>query len=334
MQNKLKSACESILRNAGVFFRRQQWKEIIIFIFFLLLSFVFWFMEVLQEDYEQRIVFPVRYKNVPVEWVLSEQTPKNISVLIKEKGANLLYYFWSPRFRSVDVSVSDLPRSSDSTLQISNRMLESELAKQLMASASIISFQPREIVLLYDTLCNRLVPVAPQVSVAMRQGFQQSDSIIVSPSKALLYGSSRILETLKEVKTKPLTLDDVSTTKEMTAQLVLPPGVKAEIETVKVTIPVEEFTEKKIHLPVQCLDIPANYVLRIFPSSVEVTCNVPLSQFRELTDDKIEIVIPFAGFTENQATGKIPVRLTRKPGYVTNHVVVPNELEFIIEHHD
>ena len=334
MQNQLKSACESILRNVGVFFRRQQWKEIFIFLFFLLLAFVFWFMEVLQQDYEQRIVFPVRYKNMPVEWVLSEQAPKTVSVLIKEKGANLLYFFWSPRFRSVDISVSDLPRNSDSTLQISNQMLESELAKQLMASASIISFQPREIELLYDTLSNRLVPVSPQVSVTMRQGFQQSDSITVSPSGTLLYGSSRVLETLKEVRTKPITLDDVSATREMTVQLILPPGVKAEIETVKVTIPVEEFTEKKILLPVQCLDIPANYILRIFPSSVEVTCNVPLSQFRELTDDKIEIVIPFAGFTENQATGKIPVRLTRQPTYVTNPVVVPNELEFIIEHHD
>ena len=334
MQNKLKSACESILRSVGVFFRRLQWKEIFIFIFFLLLSFVFWFMEVLQQDYEQRIVFPVRYKNVPVEWVLSDYAPKTVNVLIKEKGANLLYFFWSPRFRTVDISVPDLPRSSDSTLQVSSRMLESELTKQLMTSASIISFQPYEIELLYDTLSNRLVPVSPQVSVTMRQGFQQSDSITVSPSGVRLYGSSRVLETLKEIPTKPITLDHVSATREVTAQLALPQGVKAELETVKITIPVEEFTEKKLHLPVQCLDIPANYVLRIFPASVEVTCNVPLSQFRELTDDKLEIVIPFAGFRENQATGRISVKLTRKPKYVTNPVVVPNELEFIIEHHE
>jgi len=334
MQHKLKSACESILLQVGVFFRRQKWKEIGIFIFFLLLSFIFWFMQALQQDYEQRIVFPLRYKNVPVEWVLSDNNPNAISVLIKEKGTNLLYFFWKPRFRSVDISIPSLPKLSDSTLQISSRLLESELSRQLMASTSIISFQPREIELLYDTLSSRLIPVSVQLSVAMRQGFQLSDNITVTPAEALLFGSSRILETLQEVQTKHKALDDLAKTTEVKVQLALPPGVKVESDNVKITIPVEEFTEKIFQLPVQCLDIPESYVLRIFPSSVEITCNVPLSQFRELTDDKLEISIPFAHFEEHQATGKIPVKVTRQPAYVTNLAVVPNELEFIIEHHD
>jgi len=291
-------------------------------------------MQILQQDYEQRIVFPVRYKNIPVEWVLSENNPNTISVLIKEKGTNLLYFFWNPRFRSVDISVSTLPKMSDSTLQISNRMLESELSKQLMASTSIISFQPSEIEILYDMLSSRSVPVSAQVTVAMRQGFQLSDSITVSPPEALLFGSSRVLDALQAIKTEPILLEDVSKTREMKARLSFPSGVKSASENVIITVPVEEFTEKIIHIPVQCLDIPSNYMLRMFPSSVEITCNVPLSYFRELTDDKLEIIIPFALFEGNQATGKIPVAVTRKPAYIKNPVVIPNELEFIIEHHD
>ena len=334
MQNKLKSAFDSGFLHSGVIFRRQQWKEIFIFLFFLLLSFIFWFIQTIQLDYEQRIELPLRYKNVPAEWVLSEHNPDKISVLLKEKGTTLLYYYWKHRFHSIDISVSSLPNVSDSTLQISNRMIEAELSKQLIASASILSFEPREIDLLYETLCNRSKPVTPQVSVSMRQGFQLSDNITVSPSTVLLYGSSRVLDALIEVKTKLVTLEDVSKTRELTVQLDLPAGIKADTETVMLTIPVEEFTEKKLQLPVQCPDIPAKYVLRMFPSSVDIICNVPLSQFRELTEEKLEIVIPFARFEENQVTGKIPVTISRKPGWLSNPVIVPNELEFIIEHHD
>lgn len=334
MQNIWKSAFDIMLRHAGVFFRRQQWKEILIFIFFLLLSFIFWFMQILQQDYEQRIVLPIRYKNVPNEWVLSENNPNTINVLLKEKGINLLYYFWNPRFHAVDVSVLSLPVLSDSTVHLSNRMLESELSKQLIASTSIISFEPREIFIVYDTLCSRMKPVSAQVSLNMRQGFLLSESITISPSVVKLYGSQRTLDALHEVKTKRITLNDVAKTRELTTQLALPAGIKSDIESIKIVIPVEEFTEKKIQLQVKCLDIPANYVLRMFPSSVEITCNVPLSRFKELTAENVEIVMPFSRFQENQATGKMAISITRKPLWLTNPVLVPNELEFVIEHHD
>ena len=161
-----------------------------------------------------------------------------------------------------------------------------------------------------------------------------SDTISIEPPEVRLYSSSKVLDTLKQVKTKPVNLEGVTNTRELTVRLDLPAGVKADIETVKLTIPVEEFTEKKITLPVKCHDIPEKYILRIFPSSVVIACNLSLSQFRELTEEMLEILIPFAEFEENQATGKIPVRLTRSPSWVTNPVIVPGEVEFIIEHHD
>ena len=334
MQNKWKSAFESGLLHTGGFFRRQQWKGFFIFLFFLLLAFVFWFLQTLQQDYEQRIEYPLRFKNMPAEWTLSENNPQTVSVLLKEKGATLLYYLWNAPSNAIEISVSGLTQASDSTLIIANRMLETELSKLFFASTSILSIEPREIELRYDLLGNRMSQVSARVAITTKPGFQVFDSITVSPSEVRLFGSSKTLALLNEIKTKPVSLDDVSKTTQLNVQLDLPAGVKSENETVTLIIPVEEFTEKKIQLPVLCSDIPENYVLRMFPSNVEITCYLPLSRFRELTEERLEIMIPFTEFEENQATGKIFVRLTRKPAWVTNPVVSPNELEFIIEHHD
>lgn len=331
MQNNLKSALESMLLNVGAFFRRQQWKEIFIFLLFLLLSFGFWLLQSLQQDYERRIELPLRYRNVPSEWVLSESNPKKISILLKDKGTTLMYYSWNAHFNPVDISVPDLTSLSDNSLSITARMLEAAISKQLISSTSILSIEPREIELQYDTLGSRIVPVVANIQVETTPGFQISDSIKISHPEVRLFGSSRVLDTLTEVQTKLFTLKNASKTKEVTAYLDLPEGVKSDHETIKLTIPVEEFTEKKIELSVLCLDIPADYILRMFPSKVEVTCNIPVSQFRELTVEKLEILIPFNEFEENQATGRVPVRLTRKPSWVVNPVIVPNELEFIIE---
>jgi len=331
MQNNTKSALATKLLSFGAFFRRQQWKEILIFLFFLLLSFGFWLLQSLQQDYERRIEIPLRYKNVPSEWVLSGSNPEKISIMLKDKGTTMIYYMWKANIDPIDISITGLPRLSDSSFGISESVIETAVSKQLISSTSIISFEPREIELRYDSIDSRLVKVVENVNISTKPGFQISDSIKISYPEVRIFGSRSVLSTLNEVKTKQVLLENLSKTKEVTAHLDLPKGVKSDHETVKLTIPIEEFTEKRLQLPVLCLDIPENYALRLFPSNVEVVCNIPLSQFRELTEDKLAIVIPFKDFEDYRQTGKIPVRLTEKPSWVTSYVVLPNELEFIIE---
>jgi len=331
MQNKLKSALESTRLSVEAFFRRQQWKEIFIFLFFLLLSSGFWLLQSLQQDYERRMEIPLRYKNIPAEWILSKDNPQKISVVLRDKGTTLMYYLWKANFVPVDISIPDLSHLSDSSLQVTGRMLDAAVSKQLIASTSIVSIEPREVELRYDILSSRLVTVVPNVSITTIPGFQMYDSIKVSHAEVYLYGSTKALDTITSVSTELVTLEKVSKTREFTARLDLPAGIKAEYETVKLTVSVEEFTEKKIQMQVVCPDIPFNYVLRMFPSNVEVVCNIPLSRFKDLTEEALEIEIPFREFEEYQATGKIPIKLTRKPSWVVSSIITPNELEFIID---
>ena len=332
MQSIFKSAFESAFLKTRALFRRQQWKEYFIFIFFLLLSFGFWLLQSLQQDYERKIDLPLRFKNVPQEWEFSDDNPKKISILIKDKGTTLMYYSWNSNFNPVDINVPALPRLSEYSLNISRSILETAVSKQLISSTSILSIEPREIEIFYDSLSHRVVPVVENVSISTTPGFQISDSIKLSISEARIYGSRKALDTMNVVRTKLIKLDDVAKTKEITTQLDLPKGVRTDNETVKVTIPVDEFTEKKIPLHVSCPDIPTGYELRIFPSTVEVTCSVPLKYFKDLTAEKLGILIPFNEFEMNQSTGKIQVRLTEKPSWVISSTVVPDQLEFIIEY--
>jgi hypothetical protein len=331
MQNKLISALKSILRNTGVFFRNQQWKEILTFLFFLLLSFGFWLLQSLQEDYERRIELPLRYKDIPPEWILSADNPQKISILLKDKGSTLVYYSWRSRFSPVDISVPNLSRSAEQSLHVTNQTLKAAMAKQLVSSTDIISIEPHEIVIKYDSLSSRQVRIIADVTVHAKPGFRQSGDIRISYPEMRLYGSRKVLDRLDGIRTKHATVENASETKELTVGLVLPAGVKAAHETVKLTVPVEEFTEKRIQLPVSCRDIPAGYALRIFPSVVEAVCDIPVSQFRELAADGLEIQMPFGEFEASRLTGKMPVRLTKKPSWVVNAVIIPSEVEFIIE---
>ena len=331
MQHQYLSALESKLRDVGVFFRNQQWKQVFIFLFFLLLSFCFWFLQNLQQDFERRVELPLRYKNVPSEWILSEDKPAKISIFLKDKGTMLMYYFWKTNFSPVDISVSNLSRAGINSLLIPNKVLEEAVTNQLKTSTTISSIEPREVILFYDSLGNRLVPVVADVLIQTKPGFQISDSIRLTPSFVRLYGSNKALEQINSITTKRYSLKNVSDHQEINASLVIPSGIKADPEQVKLSITVEEYTEKRLKLPVLCSDIPSGYALRIFPLNVEIVCNVPMSKFRLLNEEDIEIHLPFQEFEEKQTIGKIPIRLTRKPSWVVIAEIIPKEVEFIIE---
>jgi YbbR domain-containing protein len=183
----------------------------------------------------------------------------------------------------------------------------------------------------YDKLVTKTVPVIPDLKMVIKQGFQISDSIKIDPPTVQLYASKKTLEAIDGIKTKLVTLNNASKTKEVTTGLNLPTGVKTDNETVNMTIPIEEFTEKSFQLPVLCTDIPDGFMLRIFPSSVEVVCNIPVSHFKELSKESLEIHVPFQEFKDNRATGKLSLRLTGKPYWLSNVKISPENVEFIIE---
>ena len=104
-----------------------------------------------------------------------------------------------------------------------------------------------------------------------------------------------------------------------------------EPDEVTVTVPIEEFTEKRMTLAIKCSDLPEKFTLRTFPSTVEVVCNVPISRFRDLEEIDFEIQIPFLEFETNQSSGKMMMYLTKQPLWITQPVIIPDIIEFIIE---
>ena len=180
----------------------------------------------------------------------------------------------------------------------------------------------------------RDLPVVADISISSEPGFQLSDTVTVTPATVRVYAGSSVLDTLHVLKTYPVKLKKITGTRELTLRLRKIPGVRMDEDEVKVTIPVEEFTEKRLAIPVSCPDLPPDYTLYTFPATVEVICSLPLSRFRELTEADFEIRIPFREFVAGRAAGKLAVHLHRQPGWLSSQPSLnPDLIEFILEQH-
>lgn len=127
----------------------------------------------------------------------------------------------------------------------------------------------------------------------MEAGFQLSGDIQINPQKINAYATAAILDTLTSVKTAFTEVKKANKNITRTVQLIKVDGVNFDPENVSITIPIEEYTEKTLEIPVSCSHIPPHYTVRMFPAVVKVTCSVPLSRFKGLSEDMFSIHIPF-----------------------------------------
>ena len=324
-QIQFKSNCKKII----AFFHRLDWKETLIFLFFIFLALGFWLLQNLQQEYEIELFIPVKYRNMPQEMLWTEDYPQEIIAKVRDKGNVLVNYTWLRSFQPVEVNLADIRKEGN--VLVSRRTIEASIAKQLLVSTSLLNIEPQTLAIEYAELQHKDVPVEIDLAVSLEPGYQISESMTVVPESVRLYGNNHVLDSIKSIKTMPSEFKKANQTKEFQLRLQKIAGIQIEPEVVTVTVPVEEFTEKKIMLTVLCNNLPENYVLRMFPSTVEVVCNIPISRFRELTGSDLEIQIPFREFEAKQNEGNIPLYLTKQPLWVTRPVIIPDAVEFIIE---
>ena len=320
------------IRQVIAFFRRKGWREVLTFMFCVVCSLGLWYLQALQDDYEIEITIPVKYRNVPNNMAIIANNPQEIVAKVRDKGTLLINYLWMGSFSPLEIDVSKLPHEADSKdLSVSRRMIETGIMKHLAASTQLINFEPSTIRVVCVEQGSREVPVEVDLKLETATGFQLSDRITITPAKVRVYADRTRLDSISSVRTIPIRLTGISHTKTLTARLAEIPGMRFDPQTVRITVPVEEFTEKRLTLPIRCDSVPEGYALRMFPNTVEAICNVPLSHFKELSDGDLEILIPFREFESRHAEGKITLRLTKKPDWLTDYDLNPDAIEFILE---
>lgn len=328
----IQNSFKSIQREAKAFFHGEKWKEALVFFFFALLAFGFWLLQSLQQEYEIELTFPVKYKNVPADIAFNGVVPETIVAKVKDKGSVLLNYTFGRSFPPIEVNMKDT-KDKNGSIQISKKQIENDIQKQLISTTALQGFEPQQIDAEFSQRVQKEIPVVFNGDIHLEAGFQLSGDIQINPVKINAYATSAILDTLMEVKTVYTEIKKANRNITRTVQLIKVEGVNLEPETVSITIPVEEYTEKTLEIPVSCDHIPSHYTVRIFPAVVKVTCSVPLSRFKELSEDMFAILVPFEELEQN-VSGTLPVTLSRKPDWVRTATLMPDKVEFILEHNN
>jgi hypothetical protein len=126
--------------------------DLAVFIFFVCLSFFFWYLNSLGKDLQTDIKYPVRYTNIPKDWKLSENTIQKVNLYLNGPGYSILRMKISGRHAPLEIDFSKVDykhvqngESADYFIVTSN--LVSRLNSQLKSECEVTSIKPDTIFL-------------------------------------------------------------------------------------------------------------------------------------------------------------------------------------------
>jgi len=179
-------------------------RELPVFAFFLLLSFVFWYLNELSKDLQGTINYPVRYINPPKDRIVTGDLPDKLEMDLRGPGYSILKVKLSGSRAPMVIDFSRLtPRRLPGAMPhyyLVTSGLINNFSKQMHADFEILSILPDTLFFGYDKLVTRRMRVRPDLDVELAEG--KKVIIVPDPDSITVTGPAHVLDTLDGIPTQ------------------------------------------------------------------------------------------------------------------------------------
>ena len=303
-------------------------KEFLIFLFFFIVSFGFWLLQTLKNDYEADFQIPVRLKNVPDNVVLTSEPPSKIDIRLKDKGTVLVNYMFANKLYPVNIDFNAY-KESQGHARIACKEIESQINGQLKNSTQLLSVSPDTLEFIYTEGKGKKLPVRFYGNLSTDPLHYITDTVF-TPDSVMVYAPMLIADTLQHACTEFTQLQNLTDTLEKDMALRKIKGVKYVPDVVKMQLPTDIITEKTVEVSLKGTGFPPDKILRTFPMKVKVTFQVGLNRFREVDPEDFIIEIPYTELLKD-TTDRYKLEIKSCPAGISHIRISPKEIDYLIE---
>ena len=320
--------CLDISKRIKDFLLAKKSREFLIFLFFMFVSFSFWLLQVLNDDYETEYTVSLRMKDVPDNVVLTSELPSNMKITLKDRGTVLVNYSLGQGLMPLTLDFAEYSDKGNQ-VRIPSITLAKKITAQLSQSTKLVAIKPDTLEFIYTKGAAKTVPVKICGTITPERQYYVSDTIF-SPDSVRVYAPKSILDTITAAYTKTIDFEEVSDTVRKRVSFASVKGARFIPDYSDLTLKVDVYAEKTVDVPVVGVNFPHDKVLRTFPSKAKVTFQIGLSRFMEVGADDFQVVVDYDNL-QNEGGDKCKLQLKEIPKGVNHVRVNPNEMDYIIE---
>ena len=302
----------------------------------LALASLFWLLTSLSKEYVDEIRIPVTYQNLPENLLIVNELQHEVNAEAKGFGFNLLWYWMN--FEQVEILVNANPKELTRTTRngeyvhyyltdSKSRSLFSDQDDQLI----IQDISPDTLYVKFKPKFFKNVPVKLNADISFDKQFGMVENPIIEPDSVFVSGLKEEIDTIKFITTELQSWNSLDESLSADVKLLCyenSPLVHLSESFVSVALNVVEFTEGTVSIPLNIVSQNPGSI-KVFPSTVEITYQVPLAAYEEISSEQFQASVVINDLEENQI--RLTVNVDRQPTFVKGVRVNPSQVEFIIQ---
>lgn len=304
-------------------------KQLLTFLFFLILSGIFWLTITLNETYERELKIPVQIVGIPKNVVLTSPAVDTVRATIRDKGWMIVAYLHGDRIPKVTLNYKNYDRGNGAGI-ISSSDIKRLLDQQLEISTTVSAVKPDRLEFFYNNGERKRVPVRWTGRVIPEQLYYISQ-VNYLPDSVDVYAAPEKLDSIRAVYTEPLNYAGFRDTLTVGCRLTHANDVKVVPERIQIEFFTDVLTEETFEgIPVQCLNLPEGKMLRTFPAKVKVHFVAGASQIRLLRPEDFIVIADYREITQNPSE-KCNLYLQSVPHGISRATLETKQVDYLIE---
>ncbi len=305
--------------------------KIKVFLFFLGLTFIIWLFVELSKVYVSTATFKIRYTNLPSDKIIQKEPVSEIELMLRAPGFSLLKY--KIRNHSVNISLGNLNQKK-STFYIIPKNQISLLNNQISGDTEVVNTVVDTIFLELGRNISKKVPVIPRVDIDFKLGYNFVDKMEINPDSIIIVGPEKKINSIVEVFTEEIEMADVHSSIDMELDIVISEADRKIVfseKKVNVWAEVDKFTEGMMQIPIKIINEPENVKILPFLKEFNVVYKVALSNFNEVDENSIQIVLDYNQFKNDTLIKYLTPIVQKKSDLIYSYKIIPKEIEFLIQ---
>ena len=292
------------------------------------LACVIWILTKFSKDYTATISANINYEDIPESAVLSDSNVKELRFEVTANGFTFLQY--QIKKPELSLSLKNYGLSENDNIVLAENDLSRLINEELGGDVSISNLTPSELMIQFEKLATKTVPVQSNVLVQFREGYKSVKGIELSPDSINVSAPEDIIDDITSIHTEELSLNDVHEAMDRKLRLVQPEieGVRIGTSEVNLTLGVTEFTQKTIAIPVTVQNLPEDTTVKIIPEQINVTFDVAMEKFNDISASDFTLVCDYQ--ERNSEDNFMLVTIEKKPEVVLNIELTEKKVDYLI----
>lgn len=296
------------------------------FLLFLLLATFFWMLTKFSKEYSTSLKPTIDYVNIPNQFTLLSENPKTLSFDVTGNGFSFLFFKFKKPAIKIDVEKYFVKENLSSVIPESD--LLKIMASQLDQNVKVKNSYTKNLHIKLDKNSSKKVLVVLNSQITYEKGYNLIGKINLIPDSITVSGPSRYIDTLEYVKTVVLQKEDLKTSISKNIPLQLQEFITTSTQEVKLTLQVEEFTQKQLTIPIQLINVEEGTEVTILPEVLNLSFNVSIQEFKNISKKDFTIICDYA--KRDEQTNTIALSITKQPSNILQVEMEPQQVEYLI----